>query len=109
TIQGLALADIQNTDLTTVDPTQLRLTKEQTKDENCALTSVTVINAVYGSTPLQVKPNQCVTYRLTLKNEGATSASNVVINDVVPAYSNLRTGLPPSITQGTVTVNTDQI
>ncbi|MDU2830898.1 MAG: hypothetical protein E7C03_10740, partial [Anaerococcus sp.] len=60
TIQGLALADIQNTDLTTVDPTQLRLTKEQTKDENCALTSVTVINAVYGSTPLQVKPNQCV-------------------------------------------------
>lgn len=109
TIQGLALADIQNTDLTTVDPTQLRLTKEQTKDENCALTSVTVINAVYGSTPLQVKPNQCVTYRLTLKNEGATSASNVVINDVVPAYSQLRSGLPPSITQGTVTVNTDQI
>ena len=109
TIQGLALADIQNTDLTTVDPTQLRLTKEQTKDENCALTLATVTNATYGSTPLQVKPNQCVTYRLTLKNEGATSASNVVINDVVPAYSNLRTGLPPSITQGTVTVNTDQI
>ena len=109
TIQGLTLDDLQNTDLTTVDPTQLRLTKEQTKDENCALTLATVTNATYGSTPLQVKPNQCVTYRLTLKNEGATSASNVVINDVVPAYSNLRTGLPPSITQGTVTVNTDQI
>ncbi|MDQ9760659.1 hypothetical protein RFZ45_17525 [Acinetobacter baumannii] len=109
TIQGLALADIQNTDLTTVDPTQLRLTKEQTKDENCALTSVTVINAVYGSTPLQVKPNQCVSYRLTIKNEGATPASNIVINDIVPAYSQLRSGLPPSISQGTIAVNNDQI
>lgn len=108
-IQGLALADLQNTDLTTVDPTQLRLTKEQTKDENCALTLATVTNATYGSTPLQIKPNQCVTYRLTIKNEGITSASNVVINDVVPVYSQLRVGLPPSISQGSVAVNAGQI
>ncbi|MDN8823156.1 hypothetical protein Q0M41_13975, partial [Staphylococcus aureus] len=81
----------------------------QAKDENCALTLATVTNATYGSTPLQVKPNQCVTYRLTLKNEGATSASNVVINDVVPAYSQLRSGLPPSISQGTIAVNNEQI
>ena len=60
TIQGLTLDDLQNTDLTTVDPTQLRLTKEQAKDENCALTLATVSSATYGSTPLQVKPNQCV-------------------------------------------------
>lgn len=109
TIQGLALADLQNTDLTTVDPTQLRLTKEQAKDENCALTLATVSSATYGSTPLQVKPNQCVSYRLTIKNEGATPASNVVINDIVPAYSQLRSGLPPSISQGTIAVNNDQI
>ncbi|WP_180052164.1 DUF11 domain-containing protein [Acinetobacter sp. YH12099] len=109
TIQGLTLDDLQNTDLTTVDPTQLRLTKEQAKDENCALTLATVSSATYGSTPLQVKPNQCVSYRLTIKNEGATPASNIVINDIVPAYSQLRSGLPPSISQGTIAVNNDQI
>ncbi len=51
------------------------------------LTLATVSSATYGSTPLQVKPNQCVSYRLTIKNEGATPASNIVINDIVPAYS----------------------
>lgn len=107
TIQGLSLATIQNTDLTTVDPTQLRLTKEQVKDETCTLTNATT--AVYSSTPLLIKPNQCVTYRLTIKNEGATPAENVVINDVVPAYSLLRNGLAPSISKGTVTVSSGQI
>lgn len=106
-IQGLNLATIQNTDLTTVDPTQLRLTKEQAKDEACVLINVTT--ATYASNPLTIKPNQCVTYRLTIKNDGSTPAANVVINDVVPAYSILRTTLPPSISKGSVTVSGDQI
>ncbi len=107
TIQGLALATIQNTDLTTVDPTQLRLTKEQAKDEMCVLVSVTT--ATYASNPLTIKPNQCVTYRLTIKNDGSTPAANVVINDVVPAYSILRNAVPPSVSKGSVTVSGDQI
>lgn len=106
-IQGLNLATIQNTDLTTVDPTQLRLTKEQAKDEACVFINVTT--ATYASNPLTIKPNQCVTYRLTIKNDGSTPAANVVINDVVPAYSILRTTLPPSISKGSVTVSGDQI
>ncbi|CAM4424586.1 hypothetical protein F901_03328 [Acinetobacter dispersus] len=106
-IQGLNLATIQNTDLTTVDPTQLRLTKEQAKDEACVLINVTT--STYASNPLTIKPNQCVTYRLTIKNDGSTPAANVVINDVVPAYSILRTTLPPSISKGSVTVSGDQI
>lgn len=32
-----------------------------------------------------------------------------MINDIVPAYSQLRSGLPPSISQGTIAVNNDQI
>ena len=107
TIQGLALVTIQNTDLTTVDPTQLRLTKEQAKDETCVLISVTT--ATYASNPLTIKPNQCVTYRLTIKNDGSTPAANVVINDVVPAYSILRNAVPPSVSKGSVTVSGDQI
>lgn len=107
TIQGLTLTTIQNTDLTTVDPTQLRLTKEQSKDEACVL--INVATAIYASTPLTIKPNQCVTYRLTIKNDGSTPAANVVINDVVPAYSILRNALPPSVSKGSVTVSGDQI
>ena len=107
TIQGLTLTTIQNTDLTTVDPTQLRLTKEQSKDEACAL--MNVATATYASNPLTIKPNQCVTYRLTIKNDGSTPAANVVINDVVPAYSILRNALPPSVSKGFVAVSGDQI
>ena len=107
TIQGLTLTTIQNTDLTTVDPTQLRLTKEQSKDEACAL--MNVATATYASNPLTIKPNQCVTYRLTIKNDGSTPAANVVINDVVPAYSILRNTLPPSVSKGSVAVSGDQI
>ena len=107
TIQGVTLASVQNTDLTTVDPTQLRLTKEQTKDETCVL--MNIATATYSSTPLMIKPKQCVTYRLTIKNDGSTPAANVVINDVVPAYSILRNAVPPSVSKGSVTVSGDQI
>ncbi|OTG69509.1 hypothetical protein B9T25_02770 [Acinetobacter sp. ANC 4470] len=107
TIQGVTLTSVQNTDLTTVDPSQLRLTKEQTKDEACVLTNV--ILASYSSTPLTIKPKQCVTYRLTIKNEGATPAANVVINDMVPAYSILRSTPAPSVSKGTVAVSGDKI
>ncbi|MBF7684265.1 DUF11 domain-containing protein [Acinetobacter sp. B10A] len=107
TVQGLTLSTVQNTDLTTVDPTQLRLTKEQNKDETCRITNV--LNVTYSSTALTIKPNQCVTYRLTLKNEGSTQAANVVMNDVVPAYSVLRSNLAPSVSKGSVVVRGDQI
>lgn len=106
-IQGLILTAVQNTNLTTVDPTQLRLIKEQSKDESCLLTNVA--NAIYSNTALTIKPNQCVTYRLTVKNEGATQAVNVVINDTVPAYSVLRNNVAPSVSKGSVVVNGDQI
>lgn len=107
TIHGTTLSSVQNTDLTTVDPTQLRLSKEQSKDEMCRLSNVAT--ATYSSTPLMIKPSQCVTYRLTIKNEGSTQAANVIINDVVPAYSMLRRDLAPSVSKGTVVVNGDQI
>ncbi len=83
------------------------MTKEQAKDEACVLSNV--VTATYASNPLAIKPNQCVTYRLTIKNDGSTPAANVVINDVVPAYSILRNALPPSVSKGSVVVSGDQI
>ncbi|MCF9046959.1 hypothetical protein [Acinetobacter nectaris] len=106
-IQGLSLNTIQNTDFTMVDPTQLRLIKEQSKDEACMLTNA--VTATYSNTPLMIKPNQCLTYRLTIKNDGSTRAENVVINDMVPAYSILRSDLAPSVSKGSVVINGGRI
>ncbi len=104
TIQGLTLAPITNTDRTSVGLSQLRLIKEQAKDEGCTWTAVDVPTATYTVTPQEIKPNQCLNYRLTIRNDSETTATNVQINDVVPAYTILRPLLPPSVSQGSVTV-----
>lgn len=104
TIQGLTLQPIKNTDQTTVGVSQLRLLKEQAKDEGCAWTAAIVPTATYTVTPQEIKPNQCLNYRITIRNDGYTAATNVQINDVVPAYTILRPLLPPSVSQGTVEV-----
>ena len=104
TIQGLTLEPLRNTDQTSVGASQLRLVKEQAKDENCAWTTAEVTTSTYSVTPVQIKPNQCLNYKLTIRNESGTTASNVQINDVVPAYTILRPLLPPSVSQGTVEV-----
>lgn len=104
TIQGLTLEPLRNTDQTSVGASQLRLVKEQAKDENCAWTTAEVTTSTYSVTPVQIKPNQCLNYKLTIRNDSETTASNVQINDVVPAYTILRPLLPPSVSQGTVEV-----
>ncbi|MFC3901991.1 conserved repeat domain-containing protein [Acinetobacter marinus] len=104
TIQGLTLDPIINTDQTSVGVSQLRLIKEQAKDEDCTWTAANVVSATYTVTPQQIKPNQCLNYRLTIRNDSETTATSVKINDVVPAYTILRASLPPSVSQGTVTV-----
>lgn len=107
TVQGLTLAALKNTDLTTVSSSQLRLVKSQLKDENCNISSFA--SMAYSVAPVQVKPDQCVVYRLSVKNEGATAVNAVVIQDVVPAFTTLRT--PPGVmaSQGTAAVTGDQI
>jgi uncharacterized repeat protein (TIGR01451 family) len=58
---------------------------------------------------VRVKPNQCVVYRITVRNDGAKAVDTVVIQDMVPPYTSLLT--PPGIviSQGTATVNNGQI
>ncbi|OAL76699.1 hypothetical protein AY606_12035 [Acinetobacter sp. SFB] len=84
----ISLVDLNNTDLITVSPNQLKILKSQVKVENCSMTNVSaVINATYTVQNENLKPNQCLIYRIMVKNTGSAALSNVVINDMYPAYT----------------------
>ncbi len=108
TVQGIPAPPIlKNLDVTTVNPNQLRLTKSQVSDINCTANNFALLT--YSVTPVQIKPNQCVVYRLAVKNEGAAVINAVVIQDIVPAYTTLKTPPAATASQGTVTVSGDKI
>ncbi|SCC72472.1 DUF7619 domain-containing protein [Acinetobacter albensis] len=99
-------ADIIVTDRTVINLGQVRLVKTQAVAE-CA-----TVPTVYGTTDLQAKPGQCVYYKIVATNDGNANATNVVIADMVPSYTQLYSGsLKPAAatqTNGQVsyTVNT---
>ncbi len=106
-VSGLSATSVQNTDTTTVNPNQLRLTKAQVKDALC--NSTNFASLTFGTTSVNVKPNQCVVYRLSVRNDGVAKVDDVKIQDTVPAYTNLRTPPGVSVTQGTVNTANGQI
>lgn len=106
-VSGLSASSVQNIDTTTVNPNQLRLTKAQVKDALCNSTNFASLS--FGTTSVNVKPNQCVVYRLSVRNDGAAKVDDVKIQDTVPAYTSLRTSPPVSVTQGTVNTVNGQI
>ena len=86
--KDMPLVDLSNIDLITVSPNQLKILKSQFKVENCSMANVSaVINATYTVQNENLKPNQCLIYRIMVKNTGSTALSNVVINDMYPAYT----------------------
>lgn len=97
-ISGQSLASLSNTDLTTVASSQLRLQKEQALDADC----VGGPEGQYALNPIQIKPNQCVFYHITAMNEGSEPVNNVVIADMVPAFTTLSVPTAPSVTQGSI-------
>ena len=106
TLQGLSANSVQNTDVTTVGVNQLRLVKSQASTP-CGISDLTTLN--YSVSAIQVKPNQCVAYRLAVSNDSATQAKGVTIADSAPAFTTLQTSPAPSATQGTVTVTQGSI
>ncbi len=102
-VSGLSATSVQNTDTTTVNPNQLRLTKAQVKDALC--NSTNFASLTFGTTSVNVKPNQCVVYRLSVRNDGAVKVDDVKIQDTVPSYTSLRTPPGVSVTQGTVSTS----
>ena len=100
-LQGLSANEVKNTDYTTINANQLRLVKAQAKT-TCSGSQLDSLS--YTVTTLEIKPNECVAYRLTVSNDGSTTANTVSIADTVPAYTTLQNSPAPSVSKGSVTV-----
>ncbi len=72
------------TDQTTVISGQVRLTKTVAVDVGCDGTLESGFSAVQTTA---VEPGDCAVWRVVAENQGTTAASNVTINDAVPAFS----------------------
>lgn len=81
-----APAPISVTDLTTVTDSPVRLVKEQSLDADCNGTSD---SGTFTQGTISAKPGECIRYRITATNEGSLPATNLIINDAVPAYTTL--------------------
>lgn len=102
-VGGQSVADLVNTDLTTVTSGQVRLVKEQSL-ANCS----TGVAGTYTQNAVYAKPGECVKYRITAKNEGNADVTNVVISDATPAYTTLKViaSASPVATNATLSTST---
>lgn len=98
-----SVADLVNTDLTTVTSGQVRLVKEQSL-ANC----VTGAAGTYTQNTVSAKPGECVKYRITATNEGNASVTKVIISDATPAYTTLKViaSASPIATNATLSTST---
>ena len=103
---GIHLESLKNTDLTTVATGHLQLVKTQAANSSCSTSNLAALS--YSTQLVSVKPNQCVVYKLTLKNDGAAVVKNVQFNDVVPAYTSL-VGTPVIVPAGTNLSSGDKV
>ena len=103
---GIHLDNLKNTDVTTVATGHLQLVKTQAANSSCTTTNLASLN--YSTQLVSVKPNQCVVYKLTLKNDGGSVVKNVQFNDVVPAYTSL-VGTPAIVPSGTNLSSGDKV
>ena len=103
---GIHLDNLKNTDVTTVATGHLQLVKTQAAKSSCTTTNLAALS--YSTQLVSVKPNQCVVYKLTLKNDGGSVVKNVQFNDVVPAYTSL-IGTPVIVPSGTNLSSGDKV
>ena len=98
TVSGTTTSPVSNTDLTTVNDGQVRLTKEQ------AIADCTSgVPGAYSQNTISAKPGTCVAYRITAKNEGNVAVTNVQISDATPAYTTFQAiaDKSPAVTNAT--------
>lgn len=98
TVSDTAMSPVSNTDLTTVNDGQVRLTKEQ------AIADCTSgVPGAYSRNTISAKPGTCVAYRITAKNEGNVAVTNVQISDATPAYTTFQAiaDKSPAVTNAT--------
>lgn len=83
TCNGAAVSNTAR-DVTTVNKSEVRIYKEQSPDNDCDGQSDT---GIFTTSPFEVNPGKCVSYRLTALNAGASPVNNVRIDDAAPAFT----------------------
>jgi len=72
------------TDVTRITESELSIVKEQAPDHGCDGS----LDGGYGVGSFSVEPgNDCVSYRLTARNDGSSTVYNVDIADATPAFT----------------------
>ncbi|KQX94762.1 hypothetical protein ASD34_23735 [Variovorax sp. Root473] len=82
------------TDISAVISGQIRVVKTQAADLNCD--AVADGTGAFAATPLQLKPGQCIVYKVVATNEGVMPVTNIAINDALPAFTALNATQPAS-------------
>lgn len=107
-VGGQSVADLVNTDLTTVTSGQVRVVKEHALAD-CSTGAV--LSSAYTQNGISAKPGECVKYRITAYNEGNANVTNVVISDSTPSYTTLKVikDASPIATNAAVTTSTSTL
>ena len=90
TNQSIMLESLVNTDTVYVGSDQVEVTKMQFVQSNCSTTTLSVKqiqDAEYSLARQTIGENDCVIYRITVKNTGSEKLSKVKVNDMYPAYT----------------------
>lgn len=89
TNQPILLESLINTDTIFVGSNQVQVTKMQYKKAACsAMTNDEVKAVTYTISSQTIGKNDCLIYRITVKNLGKDKLSNIALNDMYPAYTN---------------------
>ena len=87
-------------DTTTVISGDIVLLKEQALDANCDGTADTAYST--ANLTIGAAPGACLRYRITVRNNGSTPATAVVVSDSTPAFTTYSATVPAATTIGTV-------
>ncbi|PPE76096.1 hypothetical protein C3941_31325, partial [Kaistia algarum] len=80
TNQSLSLNPISNKDLVTIGINQITLHKTQFKQTGCTdMSALQVVNAAYQIGSTQIGRNDCIVYRIMVKNMGEYPLTNVEV------------------------------
>lgn len=86
--QKTILSVLSNIDSITVGSNQLKILKTQVKQAGClAMNAASIKSAAYSVKSVTIGAKDCLVYRITVTNMGDSKLSNVVVNDMYPAYT----------------------
>lgn len=86
--QSILLESLINTDTVYVGSDQVQVTKMQYKNTNCKVMTKDEIQSVsYKISSETIGANDCLLYRISVKNIGSEKIKNIDVQDMYPAYT----------------------